>query len=243
MHCGNNELGTAQRTCGISAADVMKNVGCNGLCCFGAVTAVVLAGVLPALLLPGDDDQPDDGERGVSRRQDRSRRINRFLSFAVGSLLGDVFLHLLPELWQQNRSNQLVNGLAIMVGLLLCVLLENGRFGMLTTFAILVHEIPHEIGDFAILLRADFSRWSAIKAQLFTAVGAFVGAAWALVASVVDVHLHISIILPVAAGGFLNIALVQILPDLLKESETKESCRQLALIVLGILIMAMFSAF
>lgn len=104
------------------------------------------------------------------------------------------------------------------------------QFGLLTTVAILLHEIPHEISDFAILLRADFDRWSAIKAQvwhrlsvrvliefsfqLLTSAGGLMGAIVALTANVTTTH-GCTHILAFTAGGFINIALVQVLPELL----------------------------
>ena len=54
------------------------------------------------------------------------------------------------------------------------------RLGLLTTAAILLHEIPHELGDFAILLRSGFDPWQAAKAQLSTAIVGLVGAVFAL---------------------------------------------------------------
>jgi len=119
--------------------------------------------------------------------------------------------------------------------------LVNIRFGVLTTFAILVHEIPHEISDFAILLRADFDRWSAIKAQLFTAVGGIVGATVALATQGVDIDQKAAWILPFTAGGFLHIALVQVLPDILKERRLVESIKQLLLIAAGIFTMGLIN--
>ena len=70
-----------------------------------------------------------------------------------------------------NCIDNFTHGLAVGGSFLL-----SARVGALTTFAILIHEVPHEVGDFAILLRAGFSRWDAAKAQLCTASSGLIGA-------------------------------------------------------------------
>ncbi|KAJ8977198.1 hypothetical protein NQ317_009432 [Molorchus minor] len=114
------------------------------------------------------------------------------------------------------------------------------RLGLLTTFAILVHEIPHEVGDFAILLKSGFTRWHAATFQILTAGGGLVGALSAITFSgaKTSMEARTSWILPFTAGTFLHIALVTVLPDLLKEEDPKESFKQLLALILGILIMA-----
>lgn len=114
------------------------------------------------------------------------------------------------------------------------------RLGTLTTFAILIHEIPHEVGDFAILLRSGFNRWDAARAQLLTASGGIFGAMCAVFFSG-GVEARTSWILPFTAGGFLHIGMVTILPDLLKEPNPKESLKQLAALLLGIVVMALLT--
>lgn len=57
------------------------------------------------------------------------------------------------------------------------------RSGIFTTFAILMHEVPHEVGDFAILLKSGFSRWDAAKYQLYTASGGLIGSLVAILCS------------------------------------------------------------
>ena len=59
--------------------------------------------------------------------------------------------------------------------------LASFKMGLITTFAILVHEIPHEIGDFAILIQSGVPRGKAIALQLLTAVGAITGCAVSLI--------------------------------------------------------------
>ncbi|KAL4710823.1 hypothetical protein ACJJTC_010946 [Scirpophaga incertulas] len=117
------------------------------------------------------------------------------------------------------------------------------RVGALTTFAILMHEIPHEVGDFAILLKSGFSRWEAAKAQLATASAGLIGAMTAVIFSGARnaIEARTSWIAPFTAGGFLHIALVTVLPDLLREPNRARAATNLAALLLGIALMAVMT--
>ena len=134
-----------------------------------------------------------------------------------------------------NCTDNFTHGLAIATSYV-----ANPAVGLLTTLAILCHEIPHEIGDFAILLNSGFNLKEAAKAQMSTACGGLVG----VVAGLTAEHLSNASdwLLPFTAGGFLYIALISIIPDLLKDS-SKISLRQavveIVAVVMGIVVMAM----
>uniref|UniRef100_A0A1B6E318 Zinc transporter ZIP13 n=1 Tax=Clastoptera arizonana TaxID=38151 RepID=A0A1B6E318_9HEMI len=298
---------------------------------------VGLSGIFPLLVIP------IEVEEGANLKNDaNSQTLKVLLSFAVGGLLGDVFLHLLPEAWtlqQQfdNGSTSMFCGSWVLAGLLVFIIAEkvfsvpstdeeevmnivdkdslsedkaeqnkeiilnnndefsdsmfhqvnksnknstttkhsskqvagylnlmansidnfthglavggsfliSPRVGALTTFAILVHEVPHEVGDFAILLRAGFTRWDAAKAQLYTASAGIVGALTAVTFSGAGntMEAKTSWILPFTAGGFLHIALVTVLPELLNESNPIESFKQLASLISGVVLMAVLTMY
>ena len=111
-----------------------------------------------------------------------------------------------------NCTDNLLHGLAVGTSFL-----TSFKLGVTTTAAILLHEIPHEFGDFAILLKSGFERWEAAKAQMLTAMVGMLGATLALMFESSS-HLEhmLMYILPFTAGGFLNIALVSLVPDLMQ---------------------------
>uniref|UniRef100_T1GWB6 Uncharacterized protein n=1 Tax=Megaselia scalaris TaxID=36166 RepID=T1GWB6_MEGSC len=106
-----------------------------------------------------------------------------------------------------------------------------------------LHEIPHEVGDFAILLKSGFNRWDAAKAQLLTATAGLLGALVAIGGSGVTsaMEARTSWIMPFTAGGFLHISLITVLPDLLKEENPKESVKQFFALISGISVMAVMT--
>ncbi|KJE93565.1 catsup protein [Capsaspora owczarzaki ATCC 30864] len=97
--------------------------------------------------------------------------------------------------------------------------LHGGRVGLTTTIAVLMHEIPHELGDYAILIRCGMSKKQAILAQFSTAIGAVCGTFLGLMSE--GIAESSSWIAPFAAGGFIYIALVTVVPELLDDSHVR----------------------
>ncbi len=108
--------------------------------------------------------------------------------------------------------------------------------GIATTLAVILHEIPQEIGDFGILLYAGYSKRKALFFNFLSALTAILGAVVGIIlADKSTVFAYI--VMPIAAGGFLYIAGSDLIPEIHKKQEKKFSFRYLAGIIIGILIM------
>lgn len=239
------------------------------------------------------------------------------IAFALGTLLGDIFIHLIPEsfasLTRVSNGSQII-GCSIIAGFVFFLVLDkslrilsndsglmahshehsqvhssdvndvkdgktrkirrlsaylnlitglihhitdgiglatafysSAKVGVITTVAVCLHEIPHEIGDFAILLSSGFSFCQALKAQFIGAIGALVGAIVGchlnetsshsvsvsgelllnnILSSYLGHDIKLSeLMLPITTGGFIYIAAEGIVPTLLESNastKTKE---------------------
>jgi zinc and cadmium transporter len=106
--------------------------------------------------------------------------------------------------------------------------------GITTALAVATHEIPQEVGDVAILLRAGFSRTRAFMLNLLSGTGGILGAIGMLAASK-SVPDLLPFVLAFAAGSFLYIAMSDLIPDLHRGGLEGGPVRQLLLIGAGIL--------
>ncbi len=118
--------------------------------------------------------------------------------------------------------------------------LASVQVGVSTTVAVILHEIPQEIGDFGVLLHAGFSKKRAVLFNLLSASLAIVGALVALLASS-NIAGFTDLILPVAAGAFIYIAGSDLLPELQKEIGFYKSLVQLCAMAAGAGLMMMLT--
>ena len=112
--------------------------------------------------------------------------------------------------------------------------------GVSTAFAVAAHEIPQEVGDFAILLHAGYSRRKALGLNVLSALASALGAIAAFVA-VDGIPATLPYFLVLAASSFLYVAMADLIPDLHKGRTDAGSLRQIVLIGLGILTVVLFS--
>lgn len=218
---------------------------------------------------------------GVLTLSLRAKKLKRVLfllvSFSAGALLGDVFIHLLPESIEEygfvlSTSLSLFAGICLMFvvekiihwrhchyesedsahvhpfaimnlvgdgvhnfldGLIVgASYLVSIPVGIATTIAVVLHEIPQEIGDFGVLLHGGFSRKKALFFNFIISLCAVVGVgvAFILFGAVESMS---KFLIPFAAGSFLYIAGSDLIPELHKEVGVKRSIAQFLAILLG----------
>ena len=203
-----------------------------------------------------------------------------FVSFSAGALFGDVFIHLIPEVfknettiytsfyfllgiiisfliekiiyWRENHASSIlgnkikhfvfmilfgdgvhnfIDGLAIGASFLVSV-----PVGIATSLAVILHEIPHEIGDFATLIHGGLDKKRAIFYNFVSGLTAVLGTLFALVLSLYVVGIN-NVLIPFAAANLIYIAGTNLIPELHKETQLKKSAIQIFTFLLGIAIM------
>lgn len=202
-----------------------------------------------------------------------------FISLAVGALLGDSFIHLIPEALESDIGTTTAS-LLIIVGLILFFIMEKflhwhhhgedeleshihpaGKLilfsdgihnfidgiilgvsfmvsipvGLATTVAVILHEIPQEIGDFGVLLHSGYTKGRAIFLNFLSALCAVLGVLVSFILGQSG-EAFILWILPLAAGGFIYVAVADLIPELHK---TKDSYTliQIIAVIAGVLAM------
>src|SRR5574340_283047 len=111
--------------------------------------------------------------------------------------------------------------------------LADFRLGVVTTLAIIAHEIPQEIGDFLILLHSGYSRTRALVLNFVTGVATLIGALVGYYALSI-LEGWTPALLGLAGASMLYVALSDLIPGLHRRAEIGATLQQLVLIGLGI---------
>ncbi len=111
------------------------------------------------------------------------------------------------------------------------------NLGIMTSLAVLAHEVPSEVGNFAILLHSGMTRARAFSWNLITALGAMIGGVVGYYAlSAVKPALPYA--LGVSAASLLYVAVADLIPGLHRKVDVRSSVLQVVLIALGVLLVA-----
>jgi zinc and cadmium transporter len=116
--------------------------------------------------------------------------------------------------------------------------LTDTHLGVIATLAVMAHEIPHEIGDFMILLNAGFTRRRAFMFNMLSGMSAVLGGVIGYFVLETSQSL-LPYALAIAAASFIYIALSDLLPEMMRRSSLAKSLPEVGLVLLGVVIAAL----
>ena len=108
------------------------------------------------------------------------------------------------------------------------------RLGVITTFAVALHEIPQEIGDFGVLLYGGFNKIKALFTNFGVSITTILGG---VIGYFISSQELVNFLLPFAAGGFIYISASDLLPEIKKETKLSKSLMSVLIFIIGILLM------
>jgi zinc and cadmium transporter len=219
----------------------------------------------------------------------RAQYLGGLVSYAIGALLGAVFLDILPEAIHLSPNFTSVSA-TVLLGILLFFTLEkvliwrhchhdhceahepheshdhaghdHGRsgtmvivgdtfhnfidgiiiaaafladvhLGVVTSLAIIAHEIPQEVGDFAVLLNSGYSKLRAFQLNLISSFATLVGGVLGYF-TLQDMQSLVPYLLALAAASMIYVAVADLIPGLHKRTAMRDTVQQVVLILFGV---------
>lgn len=146
---------------------------------------------------------------------------------------------------EQNESGSKAAGTLVLIGdglhnfvdgvLIAAAFLTDIHLGIVTSLAIAAHEIPQEVGDFAVLLHSGFSRLRAFIFNMISSLATVVGALLGYF-SLDEAQSFLPYILAIAASSFIYIAVADLIPGLHKRVHLSATVQQVSLILAGVAV-------
>ncbi|XP_070702203.1 zinc transporter Slc39a7 isoform X2 [Pempheris klunzingeri] len=180
-----------------------------------------------------DSDGEEEKEKKKEDKESKDKKVPKKEEKKSTDIKVSGYLNLAAD-FTHNFTDGLAIGASFLVG---------PAVGAVTTLTILLHEVPHEIGDFAILVQSGCTKRKAMCLQLLTALGALAGTACSLLAEGVGAAAT-AWILPFTAGGFVYIATVTVLPELLAgRSSFGQSLMEILALLFGVGMMVLIAEY
>jgi zinc and cadmium transporter len=215
----------------------------------------------------------------------RTAHVPVLISYAVGALLGAVFLDILPHAFSMTESPERIaatiligiliffvleklvlwrhchveqceaheaqpaqndhgrSGMMIMVGdtfhnfvdgiLIAAAFLADTQLGLVTSIAIIAHEVPQEVGDFLVLLHSGYTKRYAFVLNVLSSLAMMVGGVLAYFA-LQTTQQWIPSLLALAAASMLYVSVADLIPGLHRRPQIRDTLEQVVLIAGGI---------